>query len=393
MSVSTEIRRTWNIQTHLPVSYDVVYTHGLFEPSSTELLASPESQQNARTQLVVLDQSISEIYGQKITDYFDGHGVICQTMVMSGDESSKTIDNALAIVSALNKLGASRRADPPLAVGGGVIADVVGLAASLFRRGIPYFRVPTTLLGAVDVSVAAKTGVNYEGFRNRLGSYSPPPRTFVDPAFLASLPERHIRNGMGEILKLAAIKDRELFELLERSGRRLVETKFQEAGDADTVITRSIQGMAEELADNLWEKTLERCVDFGHSFSPLVEMTVLPGLLHGEAVVLDCILSSFLSLHRELVPEADVVRLLRTTQDSGLPTWHPGFADVDLLNRALEDTVRHRNGNQNLPLMSGLGTYVFANDISPDEIARAAEAMASWSETNPPLTSAAGETR
>jgi 2-epi-5-epi-valiolone synthase len=391
MSVSTEIRRTWNIATHLPVSYDVVYTHGLFEPNSTELLASLDGQQSARSQLVVLDQNISEIYGQKISNYFDSHGAACHTIVMSGDESSKTIDNVLEIVSALNELGASRRADPPLAVGGGVIADVVGLAASLFRRGIPYFRVPTTLLGIVDVSVAAKTGVNYEGFRNRLGSYSPPPRTFVDPAFLATLPERHIRNGMGEIIKLASIKDRALFELLEESARQLVETKFQESPDADEVITRSIQGMAEELADNLWEKNLERCVDFGHSFSPLVEMTVLPDLLHGEAVALDCILSSFISFHRGLLAEADVIRLLQVTKDAGLPTSHPGFTDVDLLSRALEDTVRHRNGNQNLPLMSGLGACVFANDISPEEIAWAAEVMASWSETNPTVTRVPGE--
>jgi 3-dehydroquinate synthase len=352
-----------------------VETADLFGADNPELLVLPDGQVSQQPRLVVVDDKIQQLYGQRINDYFAARAVDHQVVVLPGDEQSKTLDNALRIASALNAMGTPRRANPPIAIGGGVVLDVVGLAASLFRRGIPYIRVPTTLLGIVDVSVAAKTGVNYEGFRNRLGSYSPPPRTLIDKAFLVTLPDQHIRNGMGEILKMGAIKDRRLFELLECSADTLVAQRFQDHQDADDVICRSIQGMAEELADNLWERHLQRCVDYGHSFSPLIEMTALPELLHGEAVTLDCLFSAVLALHRDHLTEGEVLRLFRTAQKVGLPTHHHLFTDVAMLERALEDTTRHRNGNQHLPLMAGIGNAIFVNDVSSTELTKAAEAM------------------
>lgn len=282
------------------------------------------------------------------------------------------------VLSALNEVGASRRSNPPIAIGGGVMLDVVGLAASLFRRGIPYVRVPTTLLGMVDVGVAAKTGVNYEGFRNRLGSYTPPPRTLIDKTFLTTLPERQIRNGLGEILKMGMIKDVRLFELLEAHGPDLVAGNFQDGEVADEVIARSIQGMVEELEPNLWEKYLKRAVDYGHSFSPLIEMTVIPELLHGEAVALDCLYSAFIALHRGFIDETDVRRVVRSARRIGLPTFHPLFADPEILGKSLQDTIRHRNGDQNLPVLSRIGATRFLNDLNDEEIAKAAGAMLEW---------------
>jgi len=219
-------------------------------------------------------------------------------LVLFVSERNKSMDLVFRVLSELNHLGTSRRSDPPIAVGGGVLLDIVGLAASLYRRGIPYVRVPTTLVAQVDVSVAAKTGVNYEGYRNRLGSYSPPPLTLIDKSFLKTLGTREICNGLGEILKLALIKDAGLFELLEENGADLVADKLQGSGVPDIVIRRAIQGMVEELEPNLWERNLRRVVDYGHSFSPLIEMKALPELMHGEAVTLDCVFSAILGYGR-----------------------------------------------------------------------------------------------
>jgi 2-epi-5-epi-valiolone synthase len=379
MSLPERTLRRWRIDTSLPVSYDIVETPQLLDPGNDELSRLPDGEVSRRTRLVILDDAVERRYGARVRRYFAGRGTPCKVLVLPGDEQNKTMDNALRVATALNDLGTSRRADPPIAIGGGVLQDVVGLAASLYRRGIPYIRVPTTLLAVVDVSVAAKTGVNYEGFRNRLGSYSPPPRTLIDTSFLATVPERHISNGLGEILKMAVIKDAELFRLLEEHAEELVVRRFQEVPCADEVISRSIQGMAEELEDNLWEKDLRRIVDYGHSFSPLVEMRALPELLHGEAVALDCIFSAVLALHRGHLGEADVLRIVTTARSARLPTFHPLFRDTDLLQDALADTVKHRNGSQNLPLLDGIGTTRFADDVTPTEIAKAAEAMESLS--------------
>jgi 3-dehydroquinate synthase len=109
-------------------------------------------------------------------------------------------------------------------------------------------------------------------------------------------------------------------------------------------------------------------------------MKALPELLHGEAVALDCIFSAVLALHRGYITDDDVVRIVETARRSKLPTFHRLFGDVDLLQAALADTVKHRNGSQNLPLLDGIGATRFVDDVTPTEISKAAEAMESLSE-------------
>ncbi|MFD0263700.1 sedoheptulose 7-phosphate cyclase [Kitasatospora indigofera] len=373
----------WTIRTQLPVAYEIVETPGLLDPANPELLSLPGGGTGTETRLVVLDHSVSDLYGERIRAYFDANDVPVTYLSMPGDEESKSIGNVLDVVAKLNEVGTNRLSNPPIVIGGGVLADVVGLAASLYRRGIPYIRVPTTLLGQVDVSVAAKTGINFGGYRNRLGSYSPPPRTLIDREFLATVPRRQIRNGMGEIFKMALIKDVRLFELLEEYGADLIEARFQAsggdgplpAGVPDEVIGRAIAGMAEELQPNLWEKDLRRSVDYGHSFSPLVEMRALPELLHGEAVAMDCVFSAVLAAQRGLIGEAVLERIVAAAVRLGLSPSHPLFCDVDLLTEALADTVRHRNGKQHLPMLTGIGAVCFLDDLTVAEIASAADRM------------------
>jgi 2-epi-5-epi-valiolone synthase len=372
----------WIIQTELHVQYEITESPNLLNPNNPRLLAVPGDLTSSGTRLVVLDHSISELYGDRVRAYFEANQVAVEYLVLTGAEEDKSIEQVLEVISRLNEVGTNRLSSPPIAIGGGVLADVVGLAASLYRRGIPYVRVPTTLLGQVDVSVAAKTGVNFGGYRNRLGSYSPPPYTLIDRAFLATVPERHIRNGLGEILKMAMIKDLRLFELLEEHGADLVDTRFQkktrtESGEivADEVIGRSIAGMAQELASNLWEKNLQRSVDYGHSFSPLVEMRALPELLHGEAVAMDCVFSAVIAAGRGLISAHTLERIVAVTRRLGLRPSHPLFCDVGLLSHALADTVRHRDGHQHLPMLTEIGQVCFINDVTGVDLVRAAEVM------------------
>ncbi|MBP2707982.1 sedoheptulose 7-phosphate cyclase [Microbispora sp. RL4-1S] len=360
----------------------------MLDPANPELLTLPGGGRSTATRLVVLDHSIDELYGDRVRAYFDANSVPVEYLTLPGLEESKSIENVLKIVSRLNDVGTNRLSSPPIAIGGGVLTDVVGLAASLYRRGIPYVRVTTTLLAQVDVSVAAKTGINYEGYRNRLGTYSPPPRTLIDRMFLATVPRHQLRNGMGEILKMALIKDPRLFALLERHGADLIETRFQDPDGtlgavASEVIGRAIAGMAEELEPNLWEKNLRRSVDYGHSFSPLVEMRALPELLHGEAVTLDCVFSAVLAVRRGLLDPADLDRIVAVTRRLTLRPSHPLFCDADLLREALADTVRHRDGQQNLPILTGIGRVCFLNDVGDAEIAAAAAVMETMLDTDP----------
>jgi 3-dehydroquinate synthase len=122
-----------------------------------------------------------------------------------------------------------------------------------------------------------------------------PSFNIIDTSFIKTQDRREISNGMAEILKLAIVLDHRLFEMMELAPHQLLTQKFQNLALADQIIDRAITGMTQELNDNLWERNLKRPVDFGHSFSPVVEMKNVPNLLHGEAVILDCLLSSCIS--------------------------------------------------------------------------------------------------
>ena len=120
-----------------------------------------------------------------------------------------------------------RRKEPIIAIGGGVCLDVAGLAANLYRRNTPLIKIPTTVMAAVDASIGIKTAVNFHGRKNKMGTYCAPLAVFIDKTFLKTLGERHLSNGSAEILKMACIKDRDLFELLEKHSKDLVVNRFQ----------------------------------------------------------------------------------------------------------------------------------------------------------------------
>lgn len=361
----------WNIKTILPVEYEIKNSANILQKSNLDLLKYGDQIKN-RKRLIVVDRRVNEFYGEEIKSYFKYHNINYHITILEGGESKKNLENLFYLLDEMERFGLQRKNEPIISIGGGVVLDIVGLASTLYRRGVPYIRVPTTLLGIVDVSVAAKTGINYKDRRNRLGSYYPPIASFLDKTFIKTLDEIEISSGLGEIIKMGVIKDEKLFNILEENGLNLLNKKFN-IECSDEVIIRSIIGMKEELENNLWEKDLKRCVDFGHSFSPIIEMRSLTDknvetLTHGQAVTLDVIFSSVISHIRGYLNIDDVKRIIRTSKSMGLPVYHESFNKPHLLLESLNDTIKHRNGAQNLPIPTKIGEYIFINDLSYDEI-------------------------
>ena len=288
----------------LPISYDVnmVPSGTLLDPTNLQLLDSTGVHaEGYNRRFAVVDDEVYKIYGDKIHEYFKHQGIELTTCVLKGGEpdkrpavsfvdilrlydfiggSSLTFSDPLSLLQAVDKVLDDlcayklRRREPFLAIGGGVLLDIAGMAACLYRRGVPFVRVPTTLLAIVDASVGVKNGVDYccgvtdETYKNRVGSFYAPSSCLLDTSFISSQDMRNVSNGFGEILKLALVRSPDLFELLETHGKSLVECRFSKTasvpdGVGDRVIDLSIQIMLEELGPNLWEKTLERCVDYG----------------------------------------------------------------------------------------------------------------------------------
>jgi len=270
--------RGWRNVFNLPISYDVnVVPHGtLLDPSNPQLLhATGPASEEYKRRFAVIDNAVEELYGDAIRAYFVAKGIELSYVVINGGEADKRPDAADKILDELCKYKLRRR-EPFLAIGGGCVLDIAGMAACLYRRGVPFVRVPTTLLSIVDASVGVKNGVDYsceltdESYKNRVGSFYAPSSVLLDNSFIATQDARNISNGLGEIVKLALVRSSDLFDLLEAHGPALIDSRFCATpsvpdGVSARMIDLSIQIMLEELGPNLWETVLDRCVDYGKS--------------------------------------------------------------------------------------------------------------------------------
>jgi len=195
----------------------------------------------------------------------------------------------------------------------------------------------------------------------------------LDKSFLESLPRRHLLNGICEIIKLAIIKDVELFRLLEEQGAHCINSHFQDdLGSA--ILEQSITAMMEELQPNLFEENLNRKVDFGHTFCYGLETHHEADLLHGEAVMLDIALSVLIARERKLLSKQEADRIFRMVDRLGI-VLNAEILDPYLLWQCLEERICHRNGWQSVPFPSGIGNCVFINDVRLDEIRAAVESL------------------
>ncbi len=361
-------KRTWSVKAELPVEFVLKYSSDVFDINNHDLLSFNESNRK----VVVIDKTVNKLYGHQLKRYFEVFKIELKLFVIDAIEENKDWHHTDQILKFFEDVGVLRR-EPVIVIGGGVLLDLVGFCCSIYRRGIPYVKVPTTLLAIVDASVGVKVAANHFGRRNRIGAYYPPIATLLDKKFIATQDERNIVNGIAEIFKLAVIKDKELFELLEASAEQLITEKFQFGAVPVRVINYAITGMIEELAPNLWERKLDRCVDFGHSFSPIIEMQNMATLQHGEAVVLDCLLSSCLANVRGYIDTETLERIFKTAHSLKLPVFHKDFCKFDLLKKSLSDTMKHRNGNQYLPVPVGIGNYKILNDVTDEEIKKASD--------------------
>lgn len=390
--------RGWRNVFSLPISYDVtMIAHGtLLDPVNSQLAdATGNHPEGYDTRFAVIDEAVDQIYGNKIRQYFVERGLKLSTCVLSGGEVEKKPEAVDKLIDALcvYKL---RRREPFLAIGGGVLLDIAGMAACLYRRGVPFVRVPTTLLAIVDASVGVKNGVDYccdvtdETYKNRVGSFYAPSSCLLDPSFIETQDARNISNGFGEIVKLALVRSSDLFEMLESHGRELVDLRFKvddvsEKGArsvlrsvSERIINSSIQIMLEELGPNLWEEKLERCVDYGHTFSKLLEMVPGADIMHGEAVNVDGFLCAVLSHIRGYISMDTIERVFKCMQSLSLPT-NSRFLTSDLAWQSCKDAIEHRHGEQRIPLITDIGDSICVSDITEEELERAIEFMAKFS--------------
>jgi 2-epi-5-epi-valiolone synthase len=371
----------WRVLHQRTIEYEVANCPDIFNPQNEALVSIGKREDTRR--FVIVDTNVHEHFSNAIREYFNFHRIDTSILVFPSGEKNKSVDSYLWILRELDKFPINRRDEPIIAIGGGVLTDIAGFVASSYRRGVPHIKVPTTLMGYVDASIGIKSGVNFNNNKNRLGSFEPPQKVFLDRRFLSTLPERHILNGVCEMIKLAVINDLALFELLEAHGPASIASRFQDEISA-SILDRSVGGMLEELQPNLFEDELARKVDFGHTFSYGLETHDEAHLLHGEAVLIDMVFSSILANARNLLSDRELDRLFDLICKLGV-NLKSELVTPELLWNTLEERTYHRNGLQRVPLPEGLGRCTFVNDIKFDEIRSACKILDERKINNEPI--------
>lgn len=261
-----------------------------------------------RRVLVVTDDGVPAGYALGIAEKCKNASVYT---IRQGEES-KTPDTVLGLCKRMEERGFDRY-DCIVAVGGGIVCDTAGLAAALYRRGIAFYAVPTTLLAQADASIGGKCGVNFDGIKNLIGSIKAPDGVLLDPSFLSTLPERELSGGMAELLKIALCFDSTLFDKLSKVGYGAVPA-FDD-------ILRAVRLKADVVEADECESGLRRSLNFGHTIGHAIEELTKGQPHHGECVavgmlpfcsdkVLSLLLPCLDALHLLQIPEIDPSVLL-----------------------------------------------------------------------------------
>jgi 3-dehydroquinate synthase len=261
-----------------------------------------------------------------------------------------------------------------LALGGGVVGDLAGLAAATWQRGIDCVQLPTTLLAQVDSSVGGKTAVNHPAGKNLIGAFHQPRAVLADLATLRTLPERELRAGLAEVIKYGLIRDPAFLAWLEQALPRLLAREPAALGEA---VRRSCAIKAAIVAQDERETGPRALLNLGHTFGHAIETAAGYGAwLHGEAVAVGMLLAARLSARLGWLASADVARVERLLARAGLPVAAPriGVARTREL-MALDKKVQ--GGRVRLVLLRALGEAVVSADYDPAALEALLEAEVS----------------
>jgi len=266
-------------------------------------------------------------------------------------EAAKNLRSLEHIVRSLCRAGADRKS-LVIAVGGGVVGDVAGFAASCYLRGVKLVHIPTTLVAQVDSSIGGKTGVNLPEGKNLVGSFYPPRLVITDPDLLRTLADREFRCGLAEIIKHAIIADARMFALLEKDMEKILRRDRQ---SLNFLIPRNVQIKARVVGRDERESRLREILNFGHTFAHALESVTRYGRYqHGEAVAWGMIAAAFLGHEVGLTRADEVSRIVALIRRLGpLPPW-PRVAPATLLN-AMRSDKKTRGGILRFVLSSRIG--------------------------------------
>ncbi|MDP1632299.1 MAG: 3-dehydroquinate synthase [Caulobacter sp.] len=347
-------------------SYDVLVGPGLIDRAGEHIAPFLP----ARRTTIVTDSNVGAHHGERLAVSLEQADVAVDVITVPAGEESKSFAGLADLSDRLLALELDR-GDVIIAFGGGVVGDLAGFAASIYKRGIDFIQVPTSLLAQVDSSVGGKTAIDTSRGKNLIGAFHQPRLVLADLDILATLPDREMACGYAEVIKYGMLGDETFFAWLETNGADVLARDTAALAQA---VGRSVEMKAEIVAEDETEKGRRALLNLGHTFAHALEAETGYGetLKHGEAVAAGCGLAFRFSVALGHCPPADADRVARALKAAGLPG---GMADVpgypfnaDRLIHHMAQDKKAQAGALTFILARRIGEAFTAKGVDPDAL-------------------------
>ena len=304
-----------------------------------EKLENLENYLPGKNVVIVTDENVDKLYSHKFPDF--------PKIVLGTGEKIKNLSTVEKIIGHLIDLGIDRNGFL-VGIGGGIVCDITGFAASVFMRGIDFGFVSTTLLSQVDASVGGKNGVNFDSYKNIVGNFNQPSFVICDGNMLKTLPLKEIKCGMGEVVKHALIADKTMFEMIENNYDKALSLDDEVINE---LVYRSVQIKSGIVNKDEKEKGERKKLNFGHTLAHAIEKHST--VSHGEAVATGMLFASKVSNHYGLINNNDLSRIENLLNKLQLPVKTD--VPVESLKEAIQKDKKKNDKNIDFVLLKNIG--------------------------------------
>jgi len=335
--------------------YDIVIGLGLLSSVPRMLNASFPSGK----MFLITDANVSRRYGRKFHRSLVLAGAQAVLFEVPAGEDSKNHKVAHSLQTRLLENGVHRDS-LVIALGGGVVGDLAGYVAATILRGVKYIHIPTTLLAQVDSSIGGKVGINHPMGKNLIGAFHQPSAVFIDPGVLRTLSAMEFRNGLAEVVKIAAALDEDFFEQLERRATRL--KKENSTGLAD-IIKTAVGLKAGIVERDEKEHGIRKVLNLGHTLGHAIEAATKYTVPHGQAVAMGMVAEAMIARKMGLLKHKDYVRLVKLLACFRLPVRFPRSIDKRRFLEALALDKKSDSDGTGFVLLKSIGHSVIGVDV------------------------------
>ncbi len=346
-------------------SYNIIIGNGMLKDIGKTL----ERFEFSKKAALISNPTVYNLYGKTVSESLKDSGYDLTEALIPDGEEYKSLAFTEKIYEALLKAKIDRKS-ALIALGGGVIGDITGFAASTYMRGIDFIQAPTTLLAQVDSSVGGKTGVNHPLGKNMIGAFWQPRLVWIDTATLETLPRREFLSGLGEVIKYGVIWDNDFFSYLETNRDKLLRLDI---AALTYIIRRSCEIKAEVVSKDERESGLRAILNYGHTIGHAIEtVTGYRKYLHGEAVAIGMYMEAKLSQQIGLIDNKEVLRIKALIASYGLPSEMPGEIKANDLIEVMRIDKKTIGGKMHFVLPEKAGSVRIHGGITAEDIKRLA---------------------